>query len=37
MLCETTRGPLGTDAPRAYKYPRFDNLIDLLIKKTLTK
>ena len=37
MLCETTRGLLGTNAPRAYKYPGFDNLIDLLNKKILTK
>ena len=29
LLYETTRGPLGTDAQRAYKYPRFD-LVNIL-------
>jgi len=29
LLCETTRGPLGTDVQRAYEYPRFD-LVNIL-------
>jgi len=37
LLYKITRGPLGTNAQRAYRYPRFNQLINLLNKKILTK